>query len=796
MSKVRMLLCVCFFLCNTVAISANKVSSEILEVIEVTAQKRIQSVQDIPISITALSSDTLDSAGINQSSEIATLIPNVNTTRSISGISNYYIRGVGMDGFNLSSVPAVGIYVDDVAIINPMLANFTLYDMARVEVLKGPQNTLYGKNTTGGAINFISNRPDNDEISSGYGQVTLGNNQQLFLKGAFSSKINEQLSIRLAAFSHQRDGLVTSEIADNHTEYNDLDQHGVRLQLVYQLTHDIKLTGSLYGGKQNQIAEVKSAINPTGDNTIINLDDHDLSKNHSSLINPPNDIDALGGFFKVNLQTDSYLFNSITSFEKVQSRRMDDWGSQHLPSNVYQSTTYNSTDTAYISQEFQWQSNSQDPLQWIAGLLYNDEHGDLLQMSLIDPAGPGRPDDNISDAGIGPMFDRGAWVEHKSQTISAYTQLAYALTQKLNFTIGARWTQQDLTPTVNSVGMMMDLPGQEFPLGSLGWLSLGNDDFNRFSDYMGFDRANRFLEVNGGFPASEKINQQFNEWGGKLALDYHVSPQLMVYSSLSRGFKMGAVNSNPTTAAFQNLLNKVVKPEILITTELGFKADLSNNSLRISGAVFKNLWQDYQFFLAYIPENPADLFASLVNLPEAESIGAELDLAWQLSSSLRFNLGVGWLDSELTNGNLDATDIPERNLADFQSQATKGNTLTNAPKWSYSVSAYKSVQFDESDIELSIHYSYLGKHPHQLAGKNSETWIENFSEDAINILTVNALYLFGENREYQIALWAKNLTDEQYCSERAIAPGASPEDIRLCSQGDPKSIGLTGKIIF
>ncbi|WP_339721027.1 TonB-dependent receptor [uncultured Paraglaciecola sp.] len=784
----------CFFYC--LAISASETLADTLDVIEVTAQKRIQSVQNIPISITALSAETLESVTIHQSSEIATLIPNVNSTRSISGMSNFYIRGVGMDGFNLSSVAAVGIYVDDVAIFNPMLANFTLFDIDRVEVLKGPQNTLYGKNTTGGAINFITNRPLKDEFTSGYGQVTLGNNSQVFAKGAFSSNVSEQLSFRLAGFSHHRDGLVSSEIEGNNTEFNDIDQHGIRLQLAYQLAKNISLTGNLYGGKQRQIAEVKTPINAVSAEGLIDLDDHDLSKNHSSIINPPNDIDALGGYFKVNLQQDNYIFNGISSFENVKSKRMDDWGSQHLESSVYQSLIYNSTDTASVSQEFQWQSNSQQPLQWIAGVLYNDEKGDLLQAALIDPAGPGRPDDNIEDAGIGPMFDRGAWVEHKSQTFSAYTQFIYELKEKLNVTTGFRWTRQKLTPTVNSVGMMMDLAGQEYPLGSLGWLSLGNEDFDRFSDYLGFDRANRFIEANGGFPASAQIDERFNEWGGKFALDYRVSPNLMIYSALSRGFKMGAVNSNPTTTAYQSLLDKVVKPETLITTEIGFKTDLYNKSLRINAAVFKNLWQDYQFFLVYNPGNPADLFASLVNLPEAESLGAELDLSWKISPSLRVNLGIGWLDSEITNGNLDTTGIPEDNIAGFQSQVITGNTLTNTPKWSYSVFAAKNYQLNHSDIELSFHYAYFGKHNHQLAGSNSEIWINNFSESSTAILTVNALWIFGNNREYQLAFWAKNLTDEQYCSERSVAPGASPEITRLCAQGESRSLGLTGRIRF
>jgi iron complex outermembrane receptor protein len=434
--KYLRLLNLSFYLISLQAFAEDKNQVASLEVIEVTAQKRIQSVQDIPISITALSAQSLDSMHINQASQITSLIPNVNATRSISGISNYFIRGVGMDGFNLSSVPAVGIYVDDVAIINPMLANFTLYDIARVEVLKGPQNTLYGKNTTGGAINFITNQANTDDKNSGYAQLTLGNHQQRYLKGAFSGQISKKLYFRLASFSHQRDGLVSSEAAGNNTEFNDVNQFGGRAQILYQMDQDISLSASLYAGKQNQMAEVKTAINSLSGDGLINLDDFDLSKNHSELINPANDIEALGGYFKVNIQQASYHFNSITSFESVESERMDDWGSQQLPSTVYQSTTYNSTDTTYLSQEFQWQSNSQDPLQWIAGLLFNDEQGDLLQAALIDPAGPGRPDDDIADAGIGPMFDRGAWVEQQSRTYSAYSQVSYALSSQLNLTSG------------------------------------------------------------------------------------------------------------------------------------------------------------------------------------------------------------------------------------------------------------------------------------------------------------------------------------------------------------------------
>jgi|GEM_PF-7125256 len=771
-------------------------SNKSLEIIEVTAQKRIQSVQEVPMSITAISANALAVNQITQASDITSLVPNVNATRSIGGISNYFIRGVGMDGFNLSSVPAVGLYLDDVAINNPMLANFALYDIHRVEILKGPQNTLYGKNTTGGAINFITHLAELNEENSGYGLVTLGNHNQQNVEGAISAKLNETLSFRISGFSKQRDGLVTSEIEGNNTEYNDIDQYGLRAQFAYQFNDQIKINMSLYSGKQQQIAEIKTAMSAEEGEQVIKLTNVDLTTNHSSIINPPNDIDALGGYFKINITKPSYIFNSITSFEQVESERMDDWGSQQIPSALYQVFTYNSTNTDYFGQEFQWQSNTNNNFQWIGGLLYSHEQGDLLQVALIDPAGPGRPDDGIDDAGIGPMFDRGAWVENNSETLSVYGQVSYKLSQQLNVTAGYRWSHQDLSPVVNSAGMMMDLPGQEFPLGTFGWYSLGNHDLSRFEDYVGFNRIQRFVDANNGFSASEKIEQQYSDWGGKLALDYKLSQQVKLYGALSRGFKMGSINSNPTTAAYTSLLNKEVKPETLITTELGFKSDFHQNTLRINGAVFHNNWEEYQSFLVYNPGNPANLFASLVNIPGAKSIGAELDVHWQASSTMRFDLGFGWLDSEVVDANLDTSGIPLDIVDGFQRQVIEGNELTNAPKFNYTAAVHKRYELSNSAIEFSLHYHYLGKHTHQLQGTNSDIWLDNSSERSVGIVTLNSLYSFGQDREYQVSFWVKNLTDEQYCTERGTTPGTSTETVRLCSQADPKLFGINARVIF
>ncbi|MDO6719582.1 TonB-dependent receptor [Psychrosphaera sp. 1_MG-2023] len=783
--------CPALFFCNVI----HAVDKHELEHIEVTAQKRVESVQQVPISITTLSRAQLTKMSITQSQDIAELIPNVNTTRAISGMHNYFIRGIGLDDFNLSSVSAVGLYIDDVAINNPMLAAFTLNDIERVEVLRGPQNTLYGKNTTGGAIKFMSTSPQLESDLNGFARLSIGSFNRRFFDIASDIFINDTTGLRLSFFNHTADGQVTSKQLGNNTEYNDVDKQGFRAHLRHQFSQNIQLDMSIYGGAQDQISAVKTLVSGTDEQPTIDIDNIDLAYNQSRIIDPRNDITAFGGYFKLNWQLSSMEFNSITSFETVESERMDDWGSQNIPSAIFQALTYNSTDTNNLSQEFQLLSTNQKSA-WLVGLAFNKDTGDLAQAAYIDPGTQGRPDDAIDDAGGGPLFDRAAIVETNTTTTSIYGQYSQSLTEKLQFTGGYRWTHQGLAPTVNSAGMMMDDPATPFPLGTLGWYSLGNPNFNIYQDYVGFKELNQFVIANNGYGGSANIDESFSEWGGKLALDYQIIDDTLLYASISRGFKMGAVNSNPTTITFNKLLDKVVLPETLITLEAGWKSQFLNNRLRINGAVFTNNWQNYQFYLVYNPGNPAELYASLVNLPEAKSTGAEVEVDWLIAANLQAKLGISWLDTEVTDAKLDVSHLPQSQQVGFQNQVVAGNKLTNAPELTLNGSIEKTIEFSQSELELRLHLSYAEQHIHALAGENSTIWQANFSEPAVTLLNTNVNYTFGHDRQYQLNLWVKNLTDEQFCSERATVPGTSTELVRLCAQSHPKTIGITLEYLF
>ena len=657
-----------------------------IKTIIVTANKHSQSVQHVPIAISTLSTSDLLDFQIVSADQVAQFISNVNTTRAPGGMTNIFIRGVGMDDFNLSAVPAVGVYLDDIAISNPMATAFALFDVERVEVMRGPQNTLFGKNTTGGAINYISAKPDlSAEVPQGYARLTTGSYNQILAEAATGFKITNKSAIRLSAFNHQRDGLAVSRVEGNQSNFQNIDRQGFRLQLLNETSEDWQLEFNLHGGQQKQISEVRSVLFSTMEDQPLDPEVGDIFSNDSQLINPPNDIDTSGGSFKLTQHWPKFTLTSISSYEQVESRRMDDWGAQNQPTGVSAVTTYNSTDTHNFSQELQLISLPGSEFDWVAGVLYLNDSGRLLQAAFIDPVGLGRPDDAVNDAGSGPLFDRAGLVNIDTRSYSFYGQIEYPLTQAIKLTGGYRWTREKFEPVIKAAGMMMDLLGQEFPLGSFGWYSLGNPDFDIHQDYAGFDTIHNFFEANGGAPATAAIKREFTEWGGKLALSYTFDKNMMGYVSVSRGFKMSAVNSNPSSLAFASLLDKVVIPETLTTYELGFKTDWFNNQLRLNGAIFQNYWDNYQYFLVSNPGAPQLLLATLVNVPAAESHGAELELNWLPSDSTFIKAGLGILSGEITNSAIDLSGVPESNRDDYAAQIADGDKLTNAPALSYHV---------------------------------------------------------------------------------------------------------------
>ena len=190
-------------LCGAAAMIANPANAQtedvsVLEEVVVTAQKREQNVQDVPIAIDALSRDSILAQRVTGPDDLVKLLPNLSLQTASAVNSGFAIRGVGTNNFHLTAAQAVGLYFDEVSQVTPFTSQLGLFDMERIEVLRGPQNTLFGRNTTGGAVNFISRRPDPKEGTNGYAQVNVGNFEKLDGEGAIGFAFGEHFAI--AAF--------------------------------------------------------------------------------------------------------------------------------------------------------------------------------------------------------------------------------------------------------------------------------------------------------------------------------------------------------------------------------------------------------------------------------------------------------------------------------------------------------------------------------------------------------------------------------------------------------------------
>ena len=210
-------------------VAAGLAQAQMLEEVVVTAQKRSESLQDVPIAMSAFTDDQLDRLGVQSAEQVLALVPNAGTVPQGGAKQNLFIRGVGTADFHLNVVGAVGAFLDDVSLNSPFAISFATYDMERVEVLRGPQNTLFGRNTTGGAVNYISRKPSVDDGLNGYIQGGVGRYSQLDIEGAVGFPLSDTVAVRIAGVSNTRDGAFNNVTLGE--DVGERDRQGLRAQL-------------------------------------------------------------------------------------------------------------------------------------------------------------------------------------------------------------------------------------------------------------------------------------------------------------------------------------------------------------------------------------------------------------------------------------------------------------------------------------------------------------------------------------------------------------------------------------
>jgi len=731
-----------------------------IEEIVITTQRREQSLQDVGISVTALSGDEIEKLGVATSVDIAAQTPNlkVGLPAGEGNIPAIFLRGVGLNDFNQNANGSVGWYSDDVYISQVTGQTFLLFDMERVEVARGPQGTLYRRNTTGGLVNFISRKPNHEEID-GYLLGSYGNWDTIKLEGAAGGPFNDVLAARVAFAYNDADGYIENDFP-GRGKTNDTHNWAGRGALSWRPTEDLDVLFSMHGGRNRSDApqyEHQGTLNPSDpsqqciavgiplNGCVDSLGYTDLDGNERGSYNKVSDldIDLWGGFLKLDWEIGGMRATSLTAYEHVKKFLGEDTDSS--PSNFLEIDWFN--DGWEFTQELRLAGES-ERVNWQTGLYYLSERVtaenaldlffDLRPLSQANGCSNGfDPDGTV--CGVAPTFNSETRYTQTTKSVGGFGQVEIELSERLTGTIGARVT----------------------------WEKREFDEITFFredpADCAAFGIPN--CEI---FTISDEVD--YTEWSGRFGLDYRVSDDLLLYLSASRGFKSGGFNGG---FAFSAAELPSFDPETLWAYETGVKWDLFDRRLRVNAGGFYYDYQDLQVF-TLVSVGPGIAVQILDNASDAEIYGGEIELTAEPVENLAVVLGLGLLHSELKNFQSAGSDF-------------SGNELVMAPGVSFNSRVRYDLPLGPGTVGLQTDWSFQDEVFFDTA--NSPL----LSEDSYWVWNARASYAFGEGRHWEVAGYLRNLLDENYL---AYVIDLSAFGLNEQMWGMPRSYGLEVKWSF
>ena len=701
-----------------------------IEEIIVTAQKREESLQDTPVAVTAFTETAIEELGLEDISEIANFTPNLvfDTTSPISGLSSgaiVFVRGIGNSDFGLTTDPGVGIYVDGVYMSRSAGGVLDVLDIERIEVLRGPQGTLFGRNTIGGAINITARKPG-DELG-GQVAVTAGNFERRDVRASVDVPISEQLRATIAVSEKNRDGFVDRVlVGDKLGDDDEFSFRGVvvfepsdSLDFLLSVDHteiDEQSAGSVLHGFTAGAGTVGYGLATFGD---IGMGLADLAQ---YVTDGDDDITYATGVSGTELDIDGVSF--IGTWHGVNfdlkytlSHRQTEGGFNRDPDNSPHAITETLNpdyDHEQTTHELQLTGAAfDDRLKYVAGLYAFDEEGtDNVYVPVFLPT----PDLAVGfPAAIHNLAD----VDNKSE--AAYLQLTWDLTDTFSITGGFRHTKDD-KEFVYTQYIAADIDGNPLPFFPGAVTETG--DF----------RPGLLPIVGNG---SGVVNDSFKETTFKFGVDAHLFDGTLVYYSFSQGFKSGGfvlryVEYAPQVRNFE--------PELLDTHEVGVKWQGFDDRVRLNAAAFLSDYQEVQVTFFDSLGGPVTANSGSVNIA-----GLELELTALVTANLRLDLGYGYLDADYDTIN------PIEGLSLTIDESAK---LVNAPAHSFNAGIEYSVPLQGNELALRLDYTYTDDVFND--SQNSPFLFQKAYD------TLNASLRFSMGESLDVVAFVENLTDERF----------------------------------
>jgi len=706
--------------------SSTRDSGSVIGEIVVTAQKRSESVQSVPLAITALSGDSLAERNIADVSSLANAVPNM-TFGSFAGTARISIRGLGYDNIGRGQEGRVAYHLDGVYISRPYDVMGTTYDIERIEVLRGPQGTLYGRNATGGSINVITKGPTDDW--EGYLRVGYGNYNALTSEGAVGGPIAEGVRFRVAYKVENRDGWGENVVTG--TEIDDARRRGIRGSLSFDIgtSGTLDLSGDYYREKDHNygthyLGNANLSATPTGLllGGFVPSDFRDIAND----FDPVNDREAYGFSARAEFDLGGATLKSISAYRHSNFSLKTDGDATNL---ALSEVNYFTKSAEQYSQELQI-SGETGPLQYIIGAYYFDEKivgGSFIPLNL---ALLGGPDQFIQGfAQLGNLHTKAAAI---------FGQLDYDITDQLTFTVGGRysWEKHIISDSAQ---------------------------FNLSVPYP--PRVDLLAPVRNG------VSTKDNSFTPKIQISYKPRRDLMFYASASQGFKSGGFDIGNTNPPF--------KPEKIWAYEAGMKGTFADGRVRINAAGFYYDYTNIQ--VSKVIFN----VIQIVNAASSAVYGFETEFTVIPVDGLQLDATPAWLHTEYKNFDTSNPNNPGETPTGFDGLGNpifdrSGNQLIQAPEISLNVGAQYTWDMANGRVKLRGEMKYQDR-----------IYFTPFNEKQLSRepnAKFNA-FLNYEGDNWQAQLYVLNLTDKTTIAN-AVASSSLFGYPLLGTQEPPRTYGI------
>ncbi len=755
-----------------------------IEVVTVTARHIVESLQSTPIAVSAFGADQMKDEKIQGLADISSRVPGFQMNMYNSSEPELFMRGIGSDIESAGAGAAVGMYIDGVYISRGTGAAMDLYDLQSVEVLRGPQGTLYGKNVVGGAINFITKRPVDGEME-GSVEATIGDYGTYELKGFVTGSLSDNVAGKLALSGVTRDGY--GENTHTGTDADDLSRQSARGQLLFTPSSDLEILLTAGYAKTDATPRMKHISYSAGRNEAFISPD---PRKDASSVENSEDSENSSLSMQIDYDTSIGRLTSITAYRSNDysiyenaaaglvdnTQRFEDcgeWGGPSVPCdwNTVESdeelaalqpddewVSLKAEESSQISQEFRLAGGG-EKFSWLAGAFFMKE--DIKRNEAVEYWFHAADQEYGFSYGtlVGNeqvmFYDWNTGTEHPStlgnttnnitNSYALFGNASYEITDKLSITAGLRWSKDEKEFSGTAYGKRFD------------------------------NATNMHIDLDGNdvFSYEFETSDSWDEWTPSFNVDYQATEGAFYYFSIAKGYKAGGYNGEGMEDASEAITPFL--PEVAWNYETGFKLQGLEDRLRVNGAIFYTEYTDIQSAVWQESEDIGIPELIVIN-GSGRAQGIEVEVIALLTEQLSVSGSYGYLDAEFTK------DVW------VDDESLKGNDMRRTPDHSFNINAtYEWELADIGEMSARVGYQYT-----------SEFFFDNSNDPLTEIeaqYNVDAsIMLRNFDDTWSLQLWVKNATDELNMASTTVYTSWDPTAYSVYQP--PRTFGLTASYRF